>query len=336
MPPTRSSGSLRRLALTQHYAGRNFADIVCTCRQEEGWKLRWDAQLGYCVLNLPLTIGVFNGVWNTREQAGDGVAATRELIGLKHGNTLLRYESFYNQTGSINGATGAQDIAEVFIQRSKELDGVLADRWEHYWELLSGRGRQEGSLTQRLLASFRDGATSLSGLFDSLISSMLAGFVKGLSEMMSSPPTQADMVTQLGKLQKLADEDHRFVLIAHSQGNLFVNVAYDGLRQSRPAAKASVVHVAPASPTVRGKHVLADIDEVINGLRNFGPWTVQNINLWLNDRGSDLSGHTYIGTYLDASRVARTTSDGGLATTPRAHTKALIIEALQQVAPTSP
>ena len=64
---------------------------------------------------------------------------------------------------------------------------------------------------------------------------------------------------------------------------------------------ASVVHVAPASPTLRGPYVLAEIDEVINGLRNFGPRTVPNINIWLRSRGGDPSGHTLVGTYLDGT-----------------------------------
>ncbi len=283
-----------------------------------------------------VVVGFFNGVWNTEEQAGDGLSEIRSLVGPKYRDTLLRYENFYNQTGTANGNTAAQDLAEVFIQRGNELDGVLTERWEHYWELLSGQVRREGSLTQRLLAGLRDGATGLSDLIDSLVSSTLAGFVKGLAQLMSSPPTAADTAAHLTKLQELADEGHDFVLIAHSQGNLFVNVAYDGLQQSRPLVKASVVHVAPASPTVRGKHVLADIDEVINGLRNFGGWTVQPINLWLNGRGSDLSGHTLVGTYLDAGRGAATAPGTGATTSPRAHTKELIIDALEQVAPASP
>jgi len=294
------------------------------------------AQGTITVIPPTVVVGFFNGVWNTEEQAGDGLSEIRSLVGPKYRDTLLRYENFYNQTGTANGNTAAQDLAEVFIQRGNELDGVLTERWEHYWELLSGQVRREGSLTQRLLAGLRDGATGLSDLIDSLVSSTLAGFVKGLAQLMSSPPTAADTAAHLTKLQELADEGHDFVLIAHSQGNLFVNVAYDGLQQSRPLVKASVVHVAPASPTVRGKHVLADIDEVINGLRNFGGWTVQPINLWLNGRGSDLSGHTLVGTYLDAGRGAATAPGTGATTSPRAHTKELIIDALDQVAPASP
>jgi len=125
-------------------------------------------------------------------------------------------------------------------------------------------------------------------------------------------------------LQGLADEGHDFVLVAHSQGNLFVNVANDGLRQSRPDTKAGVVHVAPASPTLRGPHVLAEIDEVINGLRNFGGWTVPDINIWLRGRGGDPSGHTLVGTYLDGTRIARS------------YVRDMINSALEQVAPASP
>jgi len=95
------------------------------------------------------------------------------------------------------------------------------------------------------------------------------------------------------------------VLIAHSQGNLFVNSAYDGLRSSHPNTKGSVVHVAPASPTLRGEHLLADIDLVINGLRVQGINTVTPININLPASKSDLSGHTLVGTYLDISRAAR-------------------------------
>ena len=62
--------------------------------------------------------------------------------------------------------------------------------------------------------------------------------------------------------------------------------------------------MAPASPTLRGKHVLADIDLVIGGLGNFGPETVQPINLWLPRSRKDASGHTFVGTYLDGDRPA--------------------------------
>ena len=282
-----------------------------------------------------VVVGFFNGVWNTEKQAQDGLQAIKTLVGLKHGATELRYEKFYNQTGTATGNTALQDIAEVFIQRGKELDGVLANRWEIYWELLAGRVREEGSLTQRLLGGLQSGSAALSNLIDALVSSALAGFAKGLAQFMSNPPTAADAVTHLAKLRGLADESNDFVLAAHSQGNLFVNLAYDGLQGYGEDVKTAVVHVAPASPILRGKHVLADIDAVINGLRNFGSWTVPNTNLWLTGTGGDPSGHTLIGTYLDGSREARSAPNAAL-TSPRAHLKQMMTDALEQVAPLSP
>ncbi|VTY38752.1 Uncharacterised protein [Xylophilus ampelinus] len=77
----------------------------------------------------PLVFGFFNGVWNTKKQATDGLGELRSLTGDTYRDIPIRYEQFYNQTGSGNGNTALQDLAEVFIQRGKELDGVLANRW---------------------------------------------------------------------------------------------------------------------------------------------------------------------------------------------------------------
>jgi len=187
---------------------------------------------------------------------------------------------------------------------------VLNNRWEHYWELLAGKHTEGVSLTARLLNGLGNGASALAGLFDATFNAMLGQIFSGYSQMLSNPPIAADVAAQLQKLRGLADEDYSFVLIAHSQGNLFVNSAYDGPRSSHPDTKAGVVHVAPASPTLRGKHLLADIDLVINGLRVQGISTVSPININLPASKSDLSGHTLVGTNLDATRAAREKING--------------------------
>jgi hypothetical protein len=126
--------------------------------------------------------------------------------------------------------------------------------------------------------------------------------------MLSNPPTQADMASQWSKLSGLADEGYSFALIAHSQGNLFVNRAYESLldRYIDPYM-AGVVHIAPASPTLSAgaEYVLADIDLVINGLRVQGATSVPPVNINLPASTNDLSGHTLVGTYLDPARAAR-------------------------------
>jgi hypothetical protein len=64
------------------------------------------------------------------------------------------------------------------------------------------------------------------------------------------------------------------------------------------------VHIAPASPTLRGDYILADIDLVINGLRAQGITSVPPANIALPAARADASGHTLTNTYLDAARAA--------------------------------
>ena len=253
----------------------------------------------------PLVFGFFNGVWNTSEQAKDGLTALKALIGPTYQDIPIRYENFYNQTGQGTSSTLLQDIAETFMQRSTELDGTLDNRLEHYWDLLAGRHGDPNSLTGSFISGLGNGATALAGLIDATFNATLGQFVAGWARMLASPPTEADMGAQLAKLRGLADEESDFVLVAHSQGNLFVNAAYDGLRSSHPEIHAKVVHVAPASPTVRGDHGLSDLDLVITGLRVQGVSSVQPANWHIPFSTADASGHTLVATYLDGAREGR-------------------------------
>jgi hypothetical protein len=113
------------------------------------------------------------------------------------------------------------------------------------------------------------------------------------------------------RLQAFADEGNDFVLVGHSQGKMFANVAHDGLRDKRPDAKRAVVHLALVSPTLRGDYMTADIDLVINGLINFGRDIVKPSNFWIfGGRGSDPLGHKLAETCLDEQREGSTNAQG--------------------------
>ena len=87
------------------------------------------------------TVGFFNGVWNTNTQDGalSGLNALKVLIGSTYKTEPVEYQLFYNNTGSTVGATSAQDVAEVFVQRAREFDatGELGKRFEYFWEAAS-------------------------------------------------------------------------------------------------------------------------------------------------------------------------------------------------------
>jgi len=97
------------------------------------------------------------------------------------------------------------------------------------------------------------------------------------------------------------------LLVAHSQGNLFVNQAYDYAKNqlNGDASSVAVIHIAPASIIINGNYFLADKDQVIGGLASLGknvPLANTNINRYLPKKyngGRDFLGHGLVETYLN-------------------------------------
>lgn len=246
------------------------------------------------------TLGFFNGVWNTYDQANVGRDKLKLLIGEKYNNEPVKYEAFYNHTGKSVGATALQDLAETFIQRSAEIDasGELGKRFEYFWEFI-------GSSKPTFIDKIKGIVPKLNALFDSLYTAIVTNLVGAISYMNSNPPTEADYASHNAKLDTLAANGEKLMLVAHSQGNLFVNHAYDHILPVVTKNRVAVAHIAPASPTLRGDYLLADIDIVINAMRLQGLSSVPAGNLPLPFSKADASGHTLIGTYLDETREGR-------------------------------
>lgn len=263
--------------------------------------------------------GFFNGVWNTRREAEDSLEEMKkqDFLGPTWREAPVRYELFYNQTCKRSeDDVCLQDAAEVFRQRSAELDGLLARRWEYFWEQVTGQHDQPGSFTQRLLARLVRSDNALANWFDGLYNALLAKITVLSTLLAENPPTAQDTAAHTAQLIAAGQRAERAVLVAHSQGNLFVNAAYDAyLAHARAAGRAQgedtnyvaaqVVHIAPASPTLRGPYVLADIDLVINGLRQADGTYLAVSNFNLAPDAKDRSGHKLLSTYLDEARPAR-------------------------------
>ena len=309
-----------RRGLPASYAGipRNgFDSLRNTCECPAGSKLHPNQE--YCVKMPDIVIGFFNGVSNTRLAALGSKERLEAEYGDKYKDTPLKYDLFYNQTVNV-----LEDVAEVFEQRAQELDGVFANRWEVFWDILAGRHQADNSLTGRLLSLLGKGKEALAQLTDSIANALrnqLAAAALKLITLFKDSPTYENQAAHLARLTEQADRGGGLILVAHSQGNLFVNSAYDALLAAKPNVEAKVVHVAPASPTLRGQHILADIDLVINGLRVTGLDTVPPANVNVPFSKNDASGHGFEPTYMDKARNAY------------ARTKELITNSLQALVP---
>lgn len=253
----------------------------------------------------PTLIGFFNGVWNTGDDAEQSLARLRQEYGSTFRGTPLVYELFHNRTGCEESRGCPADVAEVFAQRQAELQGVTQQRWEIFWEMINNRDQQADSLTSAIRSGLAT-ASAFIRFIDAMRAEISNAFLGLAGELGRTASTIPDLREHAQKLAGVLRNDvvAGAVLVAHSQGNLFVNAAHDIVKAAVPQSQIKVAHVAPASPTLRGDYVLADIDTVINLLRIPRATAVPPVNIILPLSAADASGHTLEGTYLDTTRPA--------------------------------
>lgn len=228
-----------------------------------------------------------------------GVKLISRVVGEDFGGEPIQYKIFHNETGAEQSSNMGQDVAEVFIQRANEIDssGEIARRFEYLWDSFSADKPFFTRLAHAMGASL--------SFFESIYTNVISRVMAAVASMISDPPLLETYAKHRIMLDALAIEGQKLLFVAHSQGNLFVNQAYDYVAPKIGDSSVAVVHIAPASPTLRGAHVLADIDVVINSLRIQGLTSVPPVNLQLPFSRMDISGHTLEKTYLDRQRMSR-------------------------------
>ena len=233
----------------------------------------------------PPIFGFANGVWNSPKAALKTVENLRTDLKLNH------IELFYNHT---EGAVS--DLLEAAEQRRVEAL-VMAPPGKPSFhattdltEMLGVRDRIQGGPTSAALQ--RHDQPWLAPLRPGL----QRAAATGSTSMAGRPITQDDYRDHQAQLQQLwaATPNVPFVLIAHSQGNLFANHLVSSLT-TLERAKIHVIHVAPATNFLNGPYVLADKDLIITPLVAHRP-TV-SIPGAPKPFGADLWGHAFLGTY---------------------------------------
>lgn len=245
------------------------------------------------------SIGFFNGVRTTRAQAQAGLEELSGLLGNTYTDgSKIGYDLYYNHTGvGVKGSGSLEDFIETFTQRAQEDDAVLASRWETFWEIASGETK-----TDSVIGQLTGSINALVALRDSLNATAKDQAIAALKNLVNTPPTLADYAEHRTRLDTHITQRERIILVAHSQGNLFMNAAYDYASGKVGADSVKAVHVAPASPTLRGPYTLADKDLIIAGLRVFIGNTPQP-NVTLSNVG-DVTGHGFRETYLNPTLEA--------------------------------
>ncbi|MBF7691687.1 hypothetical protein [Acinetobacter pollinis] len=234
----------------------------------------------------------FNGVMTSKKLALDNLAKLQVINGNSAPNgDQIEYELMYNYSN------GLEDFAETFEQRFKE-EVLLKDRWELFFQTLNDQGSWWNNIV--------NGVPELIIDADNWRKISETKTIKNLLSLISNPPTQKNYQEHRSKIDTWASQGKKLLFVAHSQGNLFANEAYRYATKNNNLSTDSVkvVHIAPASPTTNGPHILADQDLVINGLRLNGtvPSVTHLIPIYKpfgNNAGRDFMGHGLVETYLN-------------------------------------
>ena len=241
-------------------------------------------------------VGYFNGIGNSLDAANSSLQAVRVITGEASDIESIQHQLFYNSSGGI-----LVDVAETFIQRADEIDrrGVVQSRFEYAWDFLPGGGNQESHWN--LLVNMH---RAFQGFRDRFMNDVSTAFARAYVHVAGEPPTEKDSAVHNQILEGFASDGNKVLMVAHSQGTLFANSAFDHSEGRFGDNGLGAVHIAPTSTTLHGDYRLANIDRIIEALRvasaDVPPW-----NLDMTASSRDWSGHYLAGTYLDRERQGR-------------------------------
>lgn len=164
--------------------------------------------------NTDVVVAFFNGVNTTPSGANRAKEELKRIHGKKSvAGDSIQYEVFYNYTD------GFEDFVETFEQRLLEQDHILEGRYELFFEIMRGDGPWWSSIIEA--------ASSTAALYEAIGDKFRADTIQSLTSLMGNPPTTANYSEHQAKFDNWVLKGFKLLFVAHSQGNLFANAAYE-------------------------------------------------------------------------------------------------------------
>jgi len=262
-----------------------------------------------CSAPADVRVGFFNGVMNDWHTADYSRQKLELTYGLTASNgAAISYELYYNTT------QGFTDFVETFSQRLREQDAALSDKFYLFYEAINGGGEFTDII--------RKAVPAYGGFVDSMVQHVQAKIIADLGDTARllgglSNYESIDSGAHASQMKEVIKSGKRFLIVAHSQGNLYANLAYKYYIGKTSENAVRVVHIAPASPEVNGPWTLANLDRVINGLRALGSAVDVTDKIpeyafrppGINNK-TDILGHGLLEIYLNRALSTRQRIDG--------------------------
>jgi hypothetical protein len=198
-------------------------------------------------------IGYINGLATDPIGAQDGLDALSAVYAAQYNNQPVSYTLFYTPT---DGMT--QDVVNAFAQRVASSPG-LTDRWELIWDTLDGGG---GAISDLAIAE----NPSLNSLVSDLKTTFLNDVASNVTNLDANKEFQPAVDQFASALTSYYTQQKKTLVVAHSQGNVYLNAAYDAVKPQLKTDSLRTVEVATPTATVRdpqGRYVTSTTDLVI-------------------------------------------------------------------------
>jgi hypothetical protein len=243
-------------------------------------------------------IGYINGLSTDPIGAQDGLDALGAIYGAQYNNQPVSYTLFYTPTDGL-----MQDVINAFAQRVASSPG-LTDRWELIWDTLDGGG---GAISDLAIAE----NPSLSGLVSDLKTTFLNDVSSNVKNVNANKEFQPAVDQFASTLTTYYTQQKKTLVVAHSQGNVYLNAAYDAVKPQLKTDSLRTVPVATPTSTVRdpqGRYVTSTTDLVIQAvalaLGNVEPANTEGpiLAALSSDTGY---GHKFVDIYMNPNYKLR-------------------------------
>jgi hypothetical protein len=239
-------------------------------------------------------IGYINGVSTDPIAAQDGLNAVSAIYGAQYSNHPISYTLFYPPTDGM-----IQDVVNAFAQRVQTSPG-LTDRWELVWDILDGGG---GAISDLAIAE----NPSLNSLVSDLKSLFLSDVSSNVKNITSNKEFQPAVDQFVSALTTYYTQQKKTLVVAHSQGNVYLNAAYDVMKPQLKTDSLRTVAVATPTASVKdpqGRYVTSTTDLVIQtvafALGNVEPANTEGPIL-ASVSSDSAFGHKFVDIYVNPS-----------------------------------
>jgi uncharacterized delta-60 repeat protein len=171
----------------------------------------------------PYVIAYGNGIANSFEEAQTSRVALKTHYGTSapDGGQILYVNAF--ATSVFDGC----DLYEVYLQKHQP-----GDSWGEFWKIVHGF---VGTLSPTLTQAVDDALAACASTVN--------------SQMSGSDYTDADLENQVALYRGIITGGRRVLIVAHSQGNLYANLAYSKIKKDSSLPNGNnIAIVAVASP----------------------------------------------------------------------------------------